>query len=173
MKNFRKSWEITKNWQLLFPTLGILTSLLCGYLIGKRVITSLPIGSDLGKCISLCALTLALGYLCIRVSLWLFKKLEKKWIVTYRWEFIAIFLCFAITGSTAGRLSDPLMQIIGLSKEVISGWIYWPVRILLIFPIYQVLLVIFGWCFGQYRFFMQFAKKMMSRIGFGFLIKNL
>ncbi len=173
MKNFKQSWEITKNWQLLFPILGILTSLLCGYLIGKRIQTSLPIENELGKAVALAFLTFVIGYLCIRSSLWLFKKLENKWIVTHRWEFIAIFLCFAATGSTAGRLSDPLMQIIGLSREAVSGWIYWSVRILLIFPIYQVLLVIFGWCFGQYRFFMHFAKKMMTRIGLGFLVKNL
>ena len=121
----------------------------------------------------LSVLALLLGYLFIKISLWCFKKLENKWTVTYRWEFIAIFLCFAVTGSSAGRLSDPLMALIGLSKESTNGWLYWPVRILLIFPIYQVLLVIFGWIFGQYVFFKDFAKKMMSRIGLGFLIKNL
>lgn len=168
MKNFKHSWQITKNWQLVFPVLGILTSLLCGYLLGTRIQPYLPIENDSGKTIALIFLTLALGYLCIHISLWLFKKLENKWIVTYRWEFIAIFLCFAVTGSTSGRLSDPLMEFIGLSKDAVSGWIYWPVRILLIFPIYQVLLVIFGWCFGQYSFFLTFAKKMLFRMGLKF-----
>ena len=61
------------------------------------------------------------------------------------------------------------MDLIGLGKDITSGWIYWPVRILLIFPIYQVLLVIFGWIFGQYTFFKAFATKMVSRLGLGFL----
>ena len=92
--------------------------------------------------------------------------------MTYRWEYIAIFLVFAVTGSTAGKISDPVMEWIGLARASISGWLYWPVRIVLIFPLYQVLLVIFGWLFGKYHFFRDFAIKMTSRMGFGFLFKR-
>ncbi|MEL0308655.1 MAG: DUF6787 family protein, partial [Flavobacteriaceae bacterium] len=42
---------------------------------------------------------------------------------------------------------------------------YWPLRIILIFPLYQVLLVLFGWIFGQFKFFWAFEKKMLKRLG--------
>ncbi|MGB5647230.1 MAG: DUF6787 family protein, partial [Muriicola sp.] len=32
-------------------------------------------------------------------------------------------------------------------------------------------LVLFGWLFGQFRFFWNFEKKMLHRIGLGFLLK--
>lgn len=173
MKNFKSRWEITKNWQLIHPFLGIVASFVCGYVVSKRISAIIPTNTETQEIGILALLSLLLAYLFIKISLWCFKKLENRWKVTYRWEFIAIFLCFAVTGSSAGRLSNPLMSLIGLSAETTNGWLYWPVRILLIFPIYQVLLVIFGWLFGQYSFFTAFARKMMSRMGLGFLIKNL
>ncbi|HCO85018.1 MAG TPA: diacylglyceryl transferase, partial [Arenibacter sp.] len=52
-----------------------------------------------------------------------------------------------------------------------GGLIYLTFRILLIFPIYQFLLVIYGWLFGQFKFFWEFEKKMLSRMGLGFILK--
>lgn len=172
IQKFKERWEISKNWQLVHPALGILASLFCGYLIGKRILGTLPNVKGLQYYLLLALMSIALGYLFIQLSLWCFKKLKNKWQVNYRWEFIAIFLCFAVTGSSAGRVSDPMMELIGLEKAATSGWLYWPVRILLIFPIYQVLLLMYGWVFGQYTFFKGFATKMMSRLGLSFLFSK-
>jgi hypothetical protein len=117
-------------------------------------------------------IALVIAFILLKITFWLFTKLYKRWGVTQRWQLIAMFLVFAITGSTAGKISNPIMEFISLSKETTNGWIYWPVRILLIFPFYQVLLVIFGWIFGQYLFFKEFAIKMASRMGLGFLFKK-
>ena len=43
--------------------------------------------------------------------------------------------------------------------------------ILLIFPVYQILLVAFGWLFGQFKFFWNMEKKMLRRLGLGFLFE--
>lgn len=166
MKNFRERWEITQNWQFIHVILGLIATFFSAYLIARAIYvpafeTSIPVATLL--------LAIPISFLIIWVTLWLFKKLYKRWGVSYRWELIAIFLVFAITGSTSGKLSNPFMEFIGLGREVTNGWLYWPVRILLIFPIYQVLLVIFGWLFGQYTFFKVFAIKMVSRMGLGFL----
>ena len=169
MENFKKRWEISKNWQLIHPILGLLASLLCGYLIAKSMLTSYTHSEF--YYLSLGFLTVLGTIAIIKISLWCFKKLKHRWKVDARWEFIAIFLCFAVTGSTAGRLSNPLMELIGLARETTNGWLYWPLRIVLIFPIYQVILVAYGWLFGQSKFFTPFAKKMASRMGFGFLFR--
>lgn len=41
----------------------------------------------------------------------------------------------------------------------------------MVFPVYQVLLVCYGWIFGQFQFFWQFEKNMLSRIGFAKILK--
>ncbi len=94
------------------------------------------------------------------------EKLKQRWGIEHNWEILVIILVFGITGSTATKIAGPITEFIGLSKATTPGIIFWPIRILLIFPIYQVLLVCFGWLFGQFNFFWKMEKKMLSRIGF-------
>jgi len=93
------------------------------------------------------------------------KKLKDRWGIDSNWQLFIIFLVFAITGSSAAKLASPVCEIVGISQENSHWSIYWAFRILLIFPIYQVLLVSFGWIFGQFEFFWAFEKKMLHRIG--------
>ena len=100
------------------------------------------------------------------------KKLKQRWNIHSNMQLAVIFVVFAITGSTAAKFAGPFMELIGLYRETTNGWIYWPVRILAIFPIYQVLLVFFGWLFGEYSFFWNFEKKMLRSMRLGFLLKD-
>ncbi|MEP2935535.1 MAG: DUF6787 family protein [Gilvibacter sp.] len=99
------------------------------------------------------------------------QKLKERWKVTSNLQLFVIFLVFAVTGSTAAKFAGPVTEYAGVTKEM-GGWIYWPVRILIIFPVYQVLLVIFGWLFGEFEFFWNFEKKMLRGLGLGFLVKK-
>ena len=97
------------------------------------------------------------------------KKLKQRWNLTSNWQLTVVFVVFAITGSTSAKFAGPLTEAVGIGEEM--GWyIYWPVRILIIFPIYQVLLVFFGWLFGEFEFFWNFEKKMLRAMKLGFLI---
>ncbi len=97
-------------------------------------------------------------------------KLKKHWGIETNFQLIIIFVVFAITGSTAAKLAAPLTEFIGLSKTNTNLWLYWVVRILIIFPAYQILLVFFGWVFGQFTFFWNFEKKMLRKMGLGKLL---
>lgn len=98
------------------------------------------------------------------------KKLMKRWGLTSNWQVVVIFIVFAITGSTAAKMAGPITETLGITTELGKG-IYWTIRILIIFPVYQVLLVFFGWLFGEFTFFWNFEKKMLRRMGLGFLLK--
>ena len=99
------------------------------------------------------------------------KRLKEKWGLTSDWQLFVVFVVFAVTGSTSAKFAGPLVDVLGITKEM--GWyIYWPARILIIFPIYQVLLVSFGWLFGEFKFFWNFEKKMLRYTGLGFLVKK-
>ncbi|WP_299433768.1 DUF6787 family protein [uncultured Maribacter sp.] len=104
------------------------------------------------------------------------EKLKKRWGIDSNFQIILILIVFSVTGSSSVFLAKPLLNSLGLVRESFSGewWgtvIYVLLRILIIFPIYQVLLVAFGWLFGQFKFFWNFEKKMLSRFGLGFLFK--
>ncbi len=173
MQKFKNRWEIQANWQLLFPTLGLLSLAFSGYLISKSLLKGFGVSPDETAYLGLLsAITIFCTTVLLFITLKLFNILESRWEVTYRWELIAIFIAFAVTGSTAARVSDPILSFIGLQQETTNGWIYWPIRILLIFPVYQVLLLIVGWLFGQFKFFWNFEKKMLSRMGFARFFKD-
>ena len=97
------------------------------------------------------------------------KKLKARWGITSNIQLAVIFIVFAITGSVSAWLSKPFCEWIGITQEGLGGW-FLPVRLLLIFPIYQVLLVLIGFTFGQYKFFWEFEKKMLRSMGMGFLL---
>ena len=100
------------------------------------------------------------------------EKLKKRWNINSNFQLLLIFLAFAANGSFASWVAEPVTNFFGLDKELLGPFMYWPIRIALIFPIYQLTLPITGFIFGQFNFFWDFEKKFLKKIGFGFLFKN-
>nr|WP_315154230.1 DUF6787 family protein [uncultured Flavobacterium sp.] len=99
------------------------------------------------------------------------KKLKERWGIQSNFQLTLIFIVFAITGSASAWLSKPFCIWLGITKADLGFW-FTPIRLLLIFPIYQVLLVFIGFLFGQFQFFWAFEKKMLRSMGLGFLFKT-
>jgi hypothetical protein len=99
------------------------------------------------------------------------RELKKRWEIESNFQLVIIFIVFAITGSTSAWLSKPACLWLGITNEDFGYW-YTPVRLIIIFPLYQVLLVLIGFLLGQFKFFWAFEKKMLKRMGFSFLFKK-
>ena len=80
-------------------------------------------------------------------------------------QLIIIFAVFAVTGSTAVYAAGPALNFFGINSETLPPWVFWPLRILMIFPVYQCLLIIIGTMAGQFKYFWEFEKKFLRRIG--------
>jgi hypothetical protein len=91
-------------------------------------------------------------------------KLKQRWQISSNWQLFMICVVFAITGSSSAMVSAPILKFLNITKELHPA-IFWPLRILIIFPVYQVLLIIIGTLLGQFKFFWAFEKKMLSRFG--------
>ncbi len=98
----------------------------------------------------------------------MFEKLKKRWKVKDNWQFTVIFLVFAITGSTAAKITGPLLKSVPAIKEL-NLWWFNVVYIFGTLILYQFLLVFFGWLFGEFDFFWNFVKRILVRLGFRFL----
>ncbi|UMB54475.1 diacylglyceryl transferase [Lutibacter sp. A64] len=95
------------------------------------------------------------------------ESLKKRWGLKSNFQIVVILIVFSINGSFAAYIAKPLTEFIGLDYETTNPWVFWPVRILLIFIIYQITLPLVGFCFGQFKFFwIFFTKKMLVRLGF-------
>jgi hypothetical protein len=93
----------------------------------------------------------------------MFYRLKEKWEIKSNFQFFLIMLVFAITGSLSLIIADLLMPIIVGSKEIVSFFKI-IIRVVFIFPIYQFIILIVAFCFGQFKFFWKFEKKMLRRI---------
>ncbi|MEO8772979.1 MAG: DUF6787 family protein [Gelidibacter sp.] len=158
MDNFKKNWQIQQNWQLLFPVFGILILAYCSYRLADVIV------GDINLFLVLIG-SVVIFTLLLKLILFLFKKLERKWILEYRWEMIRVFIVFSITGSSSVFVGKPVMALIGITKENLNTAVYWTLYIFVGLVFYQILLVFFGWLFGQFKFFWEFEKKMLSRFG--------
>jgi hypothetical protein len=97
--------------------------------------------------------------------------LRQRWGLTSNFQLTLIIIVFAITGSASAWLSKPVCFWLGITQDDLGFW-FTPIRLILIFPIYQVLLVAIGFLFGQFKFFWTFEKKMLRSMGLGFLVKE-
>lgn len=100
------------------------------------------------------------------------EKLKQRWNLKTNWDLIAILLVFSINGSFAVWVAKPITAFLGVSPETMNYYLYRFLRFLLIFPIYQITLPIVGWVFGKFKFFWEFEKKFLSRLGLGFIFKK-
>ncbi len=158
MQKFKQRWEIQQNWQLIFPVLGISVLVYSSYKLALVFIKESNIYITIFS-------TIILSFLLLKFILFLFKKLEKKWVLTYKWEMIRVFIVFSITGTASIFVGRPIIRLIGITKENLNPVIYWILYIIIGLIFYQILLVCIGWLFGQFQFFWNFEKKMLSRFG--------
>lgn len=159
METFKKNWEIQQNWQLIFPLLGLVGLLYSSFKLANALIKDMHI-------LIVLALTAILFIVLLKFTLFLLKKLEKKWDVNYKWELIRIFIVFAITGTSSLFVGKPIIKLLGITKENLNIVVYWVLYIIIGLIFYQILLLCIGWLFGQFKFFWEFEKKMLRRMGF-------
>ncbi len=99
------------------------------------------------------------------------KKLKEKWGITSNFQLVIIFIVFGITGSVSTVISGPIIEFL-FGDLNINGFLKFILQLVIIMPIYQVLLLFFGFIFFQFNFFFKFVKKFMKLLGFGFLFRD-
>jgi len=90
-------------------------------------------------------------------------KLKKFFKAKNNWHLVIIFLVFGISGSLSVIISEPIIKFFKINELIDNYILYLIIRILIIFPVYQVVLLFVGALFGQYKYFMDFEKKMLMR----------
>ncbi len=158
MQIFKQRWEIQHNWQLIFPLLGLLGLVYSAYKLALLFVDKTPMYISL-------SVTFVITFVLLKLTLFLFKKLETKWILNYRWEMIRVFMVFAITGSSSVFIGKPIIKLLGITKDNLNPAMYWILYIFIGIIFYQILLVVIAWIFGQFQFFWNFEKKMLRRMG--------
>ena len=82
------------------------------------------------------------------------------------YQLFKVFIVFGITGSASVFASDYVLLFLNINEDSLNKFLYWTIRVLVVFPVYQILLIIVGTIFGEYNYFMSFEKKFLRRMGF-------
>lgn len=92
----------------------------------------------------------------------MWEKLRKRWKIKTNFQVVIIFIVFAITGSATLVVKKQIFMWLGITSDT-DLWLKIPLYILVVFPVYQVMFLIVGTVFGQFRFAWEFEKKIFSR----------
>ena len=87
----------------------------------------------------------------------MFEKLKQKWKVG-GWQFLLIFITFALGGSATGYLGKRLMEFTGIKQ----AGIYIPVYIILVTILWPACVLIISIPMGQFRFFLNYLRKIFG-----------
>lgn len=89
-------------------------------------------------------------------------KLQKRWNLKNGWQVLVVLVVFACTGFTVLFLKRPLFRWIEADPEynTLFSILYY----IFILPVYNIILLFYGFIFGQFRFFWEFEKRMFRRM---------
>ena len=99
------------------------------------------------------------------------EKLKDRWNLTSLWQVVVILIVFALTGTTVLFLKRPLVAYFSPEGEQ-NTWFSVGYYVL-IWPIYNIILLGYGYVLGQFSFFWEFEKKTYYRITKRFKKKEL
>jgi len=91
------------------------------------------------------------------------EKIRKLFKVDSNYQLFIVNIVFAITGSLALYFAGILLDLISISVDNTNTFLYWTLRITLILPVYQVLLLLVGTIFGEFKYFWAMEKKIISK----------
>lgn len=96
--------------------------------------------------------------------------LRTRWNLKSGWQVLIVLLVFACTGFTVLFIKKPLLSFFAgnANNSTLASVVYY----ILILPLYNLLLLFYGFIFGQLTFFWAFEKRFFGRIVSIFTSKN-
>lgn len=92
-----------------------------------------------------------------------FARLQAKWQLKSIWQLILVLIVFACTGMTVLWLKGPIFDFLGIDMGKGGFW-KTALYLLLVLPIYQAFLLVYGFVFGQFNFFWEKEKQFLRRM---------
>lgn len=89
-------------------------------------------------------------------------KLQDHWRLKSLWQVIIVLTVFTCTGFSIKFLKEPIMGFV--PSTGVGQWFDSILYYVYILPVYFVILLFYGFVFGQFRFFWSFVKKTVSRL---------
>ncbi|PZV80966.1 hypothetical protein CLV31_111133 [Algoriphagus aquaeductus] len=92
-------------------------------------------------------------------------RLQTKWKLESLFQVVMVLVVFACTGFTILFIKNPILDFFGIERGGGQGFLNTVLYLLLVLPLYQIILLIYGFIFGQFKFFWEKEKQIFRRIG--------
>jgi hypothetical protein len=93
------------------------------------------------------------------------QRLQTKWKLDSLLQVVLVLVVFACTGFTILFIKNPILDFLGIERGGGQGFLNTVLYLLLVLPLYQIILLIYGFIFGQFNFFWEKEKQIFRRIG--------
>lgn len=89
------------------------------------------------------------------------EKLKNRWQLKSAGQVVVVLIVFACTGFTILFLKKPILTLLAGEEgnSTLASILYY----IFILPLYNVVLLAYGFLFGQFKFFWEFEKRFMER----------
>lgn len=89
------------------------------------------------------------------------EKLKNRWQLKSAGQVVVVLIVFACTGFTILFIKKPLLTLLAGEEgnSTLASILYY----IFILPLYNVVLLAYGFLFGQFKFFWEFEKRFMER----------
>ena len=99
----------------------------------------------------------------------IFERIKKKFKIKSNLQLLIILSVFSLTGGLSLKFTTPILDFIGLSSfnsaDVLwENLFYFILRLIVLFPVYQLLLIVVGSLFFQHQFFKEFVKNTLCKM---------
>ncbi|RYG51765.1 MAG: hypothetical protein EOO01_07900 [Chitinophagaceae bacterium] len=91
------------------------------------------------------------------------KRMQEKWGVKGPVQVILICMAFACTGMSVVAIRPQLFNLLHVTQAE-PMWLKTVLYLIFIFPLYQIMLLGYGFLFGQFSFFWEKEKKLIRAI---------
>jgi hypothetical protein len=103
-------------------------------------------------------------------SSWI-EKLRQRWQLGSIFQVVVVLVVFACTGITIALIKRPLLLFL-FGESAAGSTLVTVLYYIFILPLYNVVLLAYGFLFGQFDFFWKFEKRFLGRIFSGFRKTN-
>jgi hypothetical protein len=106
----------------------------------------------------------------MNTSSWI-EKLRQRWQLGSIFQVVIVLVVFACTGITIALIKRPLLLFL-FGESAAGSTLVTVLYYIFILPLYNVVLLAYGFLFGQFDFFWKFEKRFLGRIFSGFRKTN-
>ena len=96
------------------------------------------------------------------------KRIRNFFKVESNFQLLIVNIVFAVTGTLSVYFAGFILELFDITLVEYTKFQYWTLRILLLIPVYQFLLIIVGSMMGEFDYFWRMEKKMLGRFGIHF-----